>query len=662
MTPPSAEPIADAGEPPRRWLGSLRSQFALSLLALLLLFALIGVANLFGIHAIERNFRALTDERLVFVQAAQSLTLRAMRLQVDADALQTSPDTKDLQEAFERIEEGQGVVAELTVALAASDDATVLDLYTASDMLGAAASIAVQLRRRQLQAGVAANGSGDSARWRATRQELNRATTALVEAAHQQARWHTQRFGDAMAGQARALREQEIWSAALAVGILLAAAGVGYVLLGRRILGRLMIVSRALQASPAGDRPSRLPVHGSDEIATMARRVESFLADQQALIAARQALEGERLRLAAIIENTADAIVIAQDDAVVQVNPAAESLFGRPRSTMLGSSVASLVPGLSHSPALRSGITEERQAVTAQGELPVEVSHSALQAGGEALRVLVLRDATIHHQAEAYLRSARDAAEQARQSQSRFLTHVTHELRTPLNGVLGFAQMLELDETLTPAQRRHADSILHSGKHLLALIEDLLDLARIEAGRVELRPETVVLREAIAEVMGLVAVRAGDAVRLSQAIDPAAPTTIVCDARRLRQVLINLLDNAVKFAPGGRVWLQVSACSGPGGGEASDGVRFEVGDTGRGIAPEHQERIFQPFEQAGDPGARAAGTGLGLAITRELILLMGGRLGLQSELGRGSVFWFELPTTARLPEIAAPLAAPARPA
>ncbi|HJV68993.1 sensor histidine kinase [Ideonella sp.] len=639
----------EAAEPGHSGPGSLKRQLAQSLLTLLLLFVLICAGSLVGIHTIERNFRRLTDERLVFVQAAQSLSLQAMRLQVDSAILRTALDPQELQAAFARIEEGQGVVAELTVRLAASDDAGVLDLHSASDMLRAAASIAVQLRRRQLQGGQAdappaGNGSGaDSARWRATSDELNRATIALVEAAHQQAQWHTQRFGEAMARQARALREQEIWFAGLALATLLAGALIGYLFLGRRIVRRLLIVSRALQKSPADAPRLPLPVHGRDEIATMARRVESFLGDQQALIATRQALEGERLRLAAIIENTADAIVVARDDAVIQVNPAAETLFGRPRSALVGCTVESLVPGLSHSPALRSGITEERQALTSHGELPVEVSHSALLASGEALRVLVLRDATIHHQAEAYLRSARDAAEQARQSQSRFLTHVTHELRTPLNGVLGFAQMLQLDETLAPAQRRHVDNIARSGKHLLELIEDLLDLARIEAGRFELAPQRVVLREAIDGVMEMIALRARDqGVQLEQAIAPGTPDTLVCDPRRLRQVLINLLGNAVKFAPGEQVRLQVSSSSNDG----REAVRFEVSDTGRGIAPEHQERIFQPFEQAGDAKGHVAGTGLGLAITRELVALMGGRLGLRSGVGRGSVFWFELPVAA----------------
>ena len=638
----------------QHWSGSLKNQFVLGLLVVLLLFILISAGSLWGIHTVERNFRRLTDERLVFVQAAQSLTLQSMRLQVDAATLRTATSARELQEAFSRIEDGQGVVAELTVTLAASDDASVLDLHTASDMLRAAASIAVQLRRRQLQQEADGNGLRESARWRATSQELDRASVALVEAAHAQARWHTERFGEAMSGQAQALRRQEIWFAGLALASLLAITGVGYVFLGRRIVRPLLVLGRALQRSPDEPVELPLPVHGSDEIATMARRVESFLADRQALMAARQALEGERLRLAAIIENTADAIVVARDDVVIQANPAAETLFGRTRAALLGSPVESLVPGLSRSPALKSGITEERQARTGHGELPVEVSHSSLRAGGEALRVLVLRDATIHHQAEAYLRSARDAAEQARRAQSRFLTHVTHELRTPLNGILGFAQMLQLDPALSATQRRHSDNIVRSGQHLLGLIEDLLDMARIEAGRLELAPEQVSVRSAVEDVMELIAIRAREQqVRLSHEVAPAVPAAILCDPKRLRQVLINLLGNAVKFAPGGTVRLQVEAV--PADGQPA--IRFTVSDDGRGIPPEHQDRIFQPFEQAGDGPGRAAGTGLGLAITRELVALMGGRLGLRSDPGHGSAFWFELPVTAAPPALAAPPAA-----
>jgi signal transduction histidine kinase len=159
------------------------------------------------------------------------------------------------------------------------------------------------------------------------------------------------------------------------------------------------------------------------------------------------------------------------------------------------------------------------------------------------------------------------------------------------------------------------------------------------------------MRSMVDEVMELIAVRAGEhEVRLANSIDPAVPAAIVCDPKRLRQVLINLLGNAVKFAPRGRVRLQVGAVAARGG----TAVRFEVSDDGPGIPPEHQDRIFLPFEQAGDAPGRAAGTGLGLAITRELIVLMGGRLGLRSEPGQGSVFWFELPVTAAPPALAAP--------
>ncbi|WP_324157875.1 ATP-binding protein [Ideonella sp.] len=242
----------------------------------------------------------------------------------------------------------------------------------------------------------------------------------------------------------------------------------------------------------------------------------------------------------------------------------------------------------------------------------------------------------------AELLQAKERAESANAAKSQFLARMSHELRTPLNAVIGYAQILKMDGGLTERQRVGLDNIHAGGEHLLTLIVDILDLARIEAGRIELFPGPVrpqSLLRSVADIVRLKAEEKGLAfnVRLADGV----PAMVVADEKRLRQVLINLLGNAVKFTDGGHVTLVLR----PGEGPTAAGcarLRFEVSDSGVGIAPEALERLFQPFEQAGEAHRRAAGTGLGLAISRQLVGLMGGDIHVRSQPGSGSLFWFEI--------------------
>ena len=234
---------------------------------------------------------------------------------------------------------------------------------------------------------------------------------------------------------------------------------------------------------------------------------------------------------------------------------------------------------------------------------------------------------------------AKERAEVANRAKSAFLANMSHELRTPLNGILGFAQLLQLD---TPVDSRHGQGlsvIRNSGDHLLRLINDILDLSRIEAGRLDLHPTVVDLKACLGMIAESVRVRA-EAKGLRFVLDVAAglPMLVEVDEVRLRQVLLNLLGNAVKFTERGEVALRVTGLA----GTSPAPLRFEVCDTGPGIAAEHRESIFLPFEQAGDVHHRKAGTGLGLAISRELVRRMGGELALESTPGAGSRFWFEV--------------------
>ena len=246
-----------------------------------------------------------------------------------------------------------------------------------------------------------------------------------------------------------------------------------------------------------------------------------------------------------------------------------------------------------------------------------------------------LEELVAHRTAE--LQHAVERAEAASTAKSEFLSRMSHELRTPLNAVLGYAQLLRLDGGLSGKQASGLDIIRASGEHLLGLIVDILDLARIEAGRAEMNPSQIEPRALVQSVGDIVRIKAEEKrLALTLEIDPGLPERVWVDEQRLRQVLLNLLGNAVKFTDRGEVRLHVAAATAPG-----LTLRFEVHDTGIGIAEADRERIFEPFEQGGELHRRRAGTGLGLAISRQLVRQMGSEIRLEAEPGGGSVFWFE---------------------
>jgi len=352
-----------------------------------------------------------------------------------------------------------------------------------------------------------------------------------------------------------------------------------------------------------------------------------------------------------LLESAPDAMVIVdREGRIVIVNGQAERLFAYPRSELLGRPIEILVPELDKQahPQHRNRYFGDPKfrpmgaglALSARrrdgSEIPVEISLSPLQTEEGALVSASIRDITERRRVEAALHEQNEALERANRAKDSFLATMSHELRTPLNAIIGFTGLLlmKLHGPLTTDQERQLAMVQSSGKHLLALINDLLDLARIESGKVELRlqpvPCTAVLQEVIATLQPLAAAK-----QLELRLQPTDPALCVdADPRALQQIMLNLTNNAIKFTSTGYVHVRAAADI-----DEPSLVRLSVDDSGSGISAEDLSRLFQAFTQVGDMGQRRSeGTGLGLHLSRKLAELMGGRIDVASTAGRGSCF------------------------
>jgi PAS domain S-box-containing protein len=386
---------------------------------------------------------------------------------------------------------------------------------------------------------------------------------------------------------------------------------------------------------------------------------------------------------AALVQNmlntVADGIITfhANDGAIQTVNQAAEKMFGYSALELSRENFSILVPELvlgdgdgelslkhysASAEALAVGHGREVVGLHKNGNtLPIEIAVSEMWQGEQQFFTVILRDIAIRKQHEAALaqldqilqkknielESAKAVAEKANLAKSDFLSSMSHELRTPLNAILGFAQLIDSGTPLpTPSQKRSIDHILQGGWYLLELINEILDLALIESGKLSLSLEPVPLTEVMHECEAMIEPQAKKHGVTIIFPATALPHCVLADRTRIKQVIINLLSNAVKYNKvGGKV---IVKCTEP----SQDIIRIAIEDTGEGLSAEKIAQLFQPFNRLGQESREVEGTGIGLVMTKRLIELMGGEIGLESTVGKGSVFWVDIKRTTASPIIA----------
>ncbi len=369
---------------------------------------------------------------------------------------------------------------------------------------------------------------------------------------------------------------------------------------------------------------------------------------------AQEALELSEARRVAFQKASMDGILGVDDEGLItEFNPAMETILDCPNEKALGRPFEQVLFSPGMQPLIRAdfdcyakeGISQfvgrhvEVMMARADGsEVPTDICVTAVETSASTSFITLVRDIAGQKAAEEELRRAKETAEAANQAKSEFLANMSHEIRTPMNGILGMAE-LALDTDLAPEQREYIQMVKSSADSLLRVINDILDFSKIEAGKMELNPEPFSLRITLSEILKTLSIRAHKkGIEMLMDVSADVPEKIIGDATRLRQIMINLLGNSIKFTEHGEVGVQVQIAS---RAEDSAMVHFIVHDTGIGIPAEKLRTIFEPFIQAdGSTTRRYGGTGLGLSISMRLVDLMGGRIWAESDAGHGSKFHF----------------------
>ena len=386
------------------------------------------------------------------------------------------------------------------------------------------------------------------------------------------------------------------------------------------------------------------------------RRVRIYGEDITERVQAEAAVRESEQKLAGIVDSAMDTIISVDADCQIMVfNAAAEKMFGYSADQVVGQPLTGLIPerfrGAHEQHVHRfatEGITSRRMGALGEivgrrangEEFPIEASISKVEAVGQRVLTVILRDITDRKRAEEELQRAKEAAEAANAAKSQFLANMSHELRTPMNAIMGMTD-LALSEQLPVTVRDYLQTAKESANLLLELLNEIVDLSRIEAGRFELESTPFDLRKTVEQVVKTVGVRAYEkGLELVCELPDELPDNVVGDLLRLRQVLMNLVNNAIKFTPKGEIVVQTAVEEQT---PETVSLRFSVSDTGIGIAAEHLDKIFSPFTQAdASTTRRFGGTGLGLAISQRLVNLMGGRIWVESQPQKGSTFQFTI--------------------
>ncbi|MDH5437114.1 MAG: ATP-binding protein, partial [Gammaproteobacteria bacterium] len=364
-----------------------------------------------------------------------------------------------------------------------------------------------------------------------------------------------------------------------------------------------------------------------------------------------QAKESET-KQRAIVENISDAIITINEHGEIETfNPGAEAMFGHKHTEIIGNPLDPLIPEAllkKHTEMMNHHNKPVRTKIDTHGQhkdghiFPIDISVNEMSIGGKRKFTAIIRDISEERASKNALINAKEEAERANEAKTDFLSRMSHELRTPLNAILGFTQVLEMNDNghLHAEDQLHIKEVYKAGNHLLELVNEVLDLAKIESGSLNLSMEPVNIHDVLEDchiLMRPVATERG--ISLTCADSPCKEKYVLADRTRMKQVMLNLISNAIKYnQSGGSVNI---AC------EPSDNnfIRLSVKDTGPGISTEHQNEMFKPFNRLWAKNSTIEGTGIGLVITKSFVEKMNGKIGLESTLGTGSTFWFELQQT-----------------